>query len=116
MKTLADLKREAKNYTWEMYYNSLFGGYLQPKHKFYGLQRRVNKIQSNSLAFEYKESKSGLSWLDWPKASELSITNKICVGGQEKIAGHGEYIVSITPEDEKECTLYYHLRPINNNQ
>lgn len=113
MKTLADLKREAKNYTWEMYYNSWFGGYLKPGQKFYGLQRKVLKTQSNSLRLESPTSNGG-SWLDWPKASELTITDKVFAGGQEKTADHGEYILTITPPDEKECTIYYHLRPLIN--
>ena len=112
MKTLSDLKREANNYTWEMYYNSWFGGYLQPGHKFYGKQRKVLKVQSNSLCFEIEGQKTG-SWLDWPKARELTITDKVFAGGQEKTAGHGEYIICINPADERECTIYYHLRPVS---
>ena len=103
MKTLADLKRDAVNYTWEMVYNSWFGGALTPDKKFYGLRRTVGKVQSNSLAFNTDISKSGLSWLDWPKAKELRIEEK----------PDGVYYIKIDPDDDKECHITYILRPIS---
>lgn len=112
MKTLADLKRNAINYTWEMYYNSGFGGYLKPGDKFYGLRRKVLKVQSNSLSLQSPLDINKPSWLEWPKATELTITDKISAGGQEKIAGHNEFIVLIEPIDPKGCAIFYHLRPV----
>lgn len=109
MKTLADLKREAKNYTWEMYFNSWGGGYLKPGAKLYGLHRKVVSADTVKLGFE---SPTGVSYLEWPKASELSITDQVCTGGQVKQAGHGEYIVSINPANEQGCIIHYHLRPV----
>ena len=104
MKTLADLKRQASNYTWEMVWNSWFGGALTPDKKFYGLRRTVGKLQSNSLAFNTDTSKSGLSWLDWPKSKDLLI--------EEKKDELGCYWVKINPEDPKDCKITYVLRPI----
>ena len=100
MKTIADLKREAVNYTWEMVWNSWFGGPLVPGHKFYGLRREVGKVQSNQLAFN---SPNGLSWLNWPKASETLI--------EPVPEMAGAYYLKITPKDEKDCKLTYILRP-----
>ena len=63
MNSLAQLKREAKKYYWTMEVNTLFpdGG------KLIGLKRKIEHVQSNSIKFE-----NG-SWLDWPKASQLTI-------------------------------------------
>ncbi len=105
MRTIADLKRQATNYTWEMVWNSWFGGPLQPVHKFYGLKREVGKVQSNSLAFN---SPNGLSWLDWPKSSETLIEEM--PGPSNK----GCYYLKICPKDEKDCKLTYILRPKTN--
>lgn len=109
MKTLADLKRNATKYSWEMYFNSWAGGYLKQGHKLYGLRRKVVMADTVKMGFE---SPTGVSYLEWPKASELSITDKVCVGGQEKQSGHGEYIVSIEPKEVNRCKIFYHLRPI----
>lgn len=109
MKTLADLKREAKKYTWEMYFNSWGGGYLKSGDKMFCLRRKVVVADTVKLGFE---SPTGVSYLDWPKASELAITDQVVTGGQVKEAGHGEFIVSVTPKDERGCKIYYHLRPV----
>lgn len=103
MKTLADLKRNAQNYSWEMIFNSWFGGDLKEGQKFYKLQRTVGKVQTNSLAFN---TNGRLSWLDWPKASEIDI---IPYDNE-----NGAFVVLITPSDEKECAMRYVLRPITN--
>lgn len=105
MKTLADLKREAKNYTWEMYFSSCVGGYLKHGHKFYGLPRKLVMTDTVKMGFE---SITGVSYLGWPKASELSITDQVVTGGQIKTPGHGEFIVVIKGKFE----IRYHLRPI----
>ena len=113
MKTLADLKRQASNYTLEMYFNSWAtkDGFLPVGHKLYGLRREVGKLQTNRMAFK-SPTDSGLSWLEFPKASELTITDNVICGGQLKTKPHGEYIVTIKPMDEKGCELRYHLRPL----
>ena len=65
MKSFAELKRNAKNFTWEQTYNSWFKGSVPSK--LAGLKRKVIKTQTNAVQFE------GGSWLYWPPAKSLKI-------------------------------------------
>lgn len=105
MKTLADLKRQAIHFTWELKFNSWFGGKLLPGHKFYGLARKVIKVQSNSLGLESTTSK--VSWLDWPKANEIVILPE----------DNGEFYLGIVPKNSQSGpVMEYLLRPVNNEK
>lgn len=111
MKTLADLKRQAADFTWEMTFNSWSGGQLKEGHKLFGKQRKVIRVQTNGLWFESETAKSG-SWLDFPKANELHIEDRVFAGHVERPESCGEFYVKIIPKDSKGCMLGYHLRPI----
>jgi len=70
MKTLADLKRNAKNYVWSLKENSWFKQIPQFQRDW----RSVSIVQSTKMAFD--TNKDGIktqSWMDFPKASELQI-------------------------------------------
>jgi hypothetical protein len=73
MNNLSQLKKRAKDYTWEQYHNDWFGGPLPEGHKLKGLKRKVEKEQTNAIRFE------GGSWLNWDKASAIA-SKKILLG------------------------------------
>lgn len=105
MKNFAELKRNAKNYTWEQYHNDWFGGPLPDGHKLKGLRRKIIKQQTNSIQFD------GGSWLEWDKANCYKF-DKAVIGGMESVAGR--IIVTICMEGNGlfKNKLKYQLDPI----
>jgi hypothetical protein len=71
MKTLSDLKRNCANYNWSLQSNSFYAEV--PDHqKSY---RRVSCVQSTKFALETRKDEHMVdSWVNFPKASELTIT------------------------------------------
>lgn len=68
MKTLADLKRQAKLYLWEQTHNSWF-----PCRTIPG-KRQVGRVMSQRLTLlTEKNGETHESWLDFPKAKDLEI-------------------------------------------
>ena len=111
MKTLADLKRNAHIYEWAMTKNSWYTALESRVTEW----REVAETTTKQIGFKTKKVLTDgtiiptTSWLDWPKASELTITQEGC-----------HYVVTINrtiPADpnmqRKETihTLQYHLRP-----
>lgn len=97
MRTLADLKRNASKYTWTMTKNTWGAG------KLIGLKRTVARTQTNSIAFFTDVSKSGVSWLEWPKAKDITITP----------LENGAFNLHIENKDDaQECILDYRLEVI----
>lgn len=81
MKTLADLKRNANKFQWSLIKNSWFGAI--PEHQL-GF-RDVGTMKT--IEFSLLTNKNGEltdSWIEWPKASELTmhkvIAHGICMG------------------------------------
>jgi hypothetical protein len=106
MKTLSDLKKHAHIYEWALVSNSWF----KQVPDFQASYRTVTRVQSTKLALKtIKDGVISESWIDFPKASELTITLKDC-----------EYILTINriiPADlnmqreESIHTMVYKLRP-----
>lgn len=70
MKTLADIKREANKYEWSLTSNSWY----QSVPEFQSAWRKVSRLQSNRLALKtLKDGTESDSWIDFPKASEITI-------------------------------------------
>lgn len=105
IKTVAELKREAKNYTWELYYNS-FMNKVDPfslPDRIKG-ERVIAKVQTNSIAFKMPDGRE--SWLDWPKASQIRF---------DHAQDNNEDTILNVQVDENGLTLgelRYRLRPI----
>jgi len=101
IQTLAQLKREAANYTWEIFYNS----YLNPENptaiseRMSG-QRTIHKFQSNAIAFQMPNGE--ISWLYFKGAKEFSFEQD------------GECPIVIRTDHKG--TMKYRLRPINGQQ
>ena len=98
---LAQLKKEALNYSWELYcFNS--SGIPTEKnnpHNFLNITRKVEKIQTNGLYFE------GGSWLDFPKASQCTFS--------KYLNNNVDTILTIKAGcDKYPLFLSYHLRRV----
>jgi len=105
--TLSKLKETAELYEWALVHNSWF----QSVPDFQSSWRKVNSKNTVGLTLlTYHASNNGkatASHIDWPKASETTIThdschwvvtiNRVCKGG------HGI--------SDKVHTMIYHLRP-----
>lgn len=105
MKTLADLKRDATKYEWSLTSNSWF----KEIPAFQKASRRVALVQSNKMAFKtIKDGKETLSWIDFPKASELFIC---CEETQQLL---GVIIIMITRKcgDRPDHVMTYMLNKI----
>lgn len=105
MKTLADLKRNADKYLWSVNFNSWFKEIALHQREF----RSVAIKQSNSIGFAtIIKGENKISWMDWPKASELEI---------EPINNwfDNSYRVTITRkiENRPDHVMIYELKPIN---
>jgi hypothetical protein len=97
IESLAQLKREAANYTWEIFYNS----YLNPENpqeisdRMKG-ERTIYKFQPNAIAWLMPNGE--LNWLYFKSAKEFSFEEE----------GDNQIVV-------KSCergTMKYRLRPI----
>ena len=98
MKTLADLKRQAKNYEWSMLSNSWFKTVPDFLVRF----RKVEQTGSRDITFEtIKNGVKTYSGTAWPKAKLLEITQHEAIEGGFYVTFHGE--------TEKDCTLKYLL-------
>lgn len=108
MKTLADLKRFLQvGAVVKMVYNN------NPDNKHLGKKREVVRIQSNGIYFidpdgpnanEYRRKKRG-SFLDFPKASLLEVTEKdfsIFWPGKRDLTPLEKEIIDNQPRDEKQ--------------
>jgi hypothetical protein len=105
MKTLADLKKHAHLYEWALVSNSWY----KEVPEFQAEYRSVARVQSSKLSLNtVKDGQQCESWLDFPKASELTMTinddctttliiARVCKGF------HGE--------PDKIHTMIYRLRP-----
>jgi hypothetical protein len=73
MKTLAALKRQAKDFKWSMTETNsfFFRGGIPDFLKAY---RKVTKVQADRLAFETnKNGEKAESWVTFPKAKQVAI-------------------------------------------
>ena len=104
IKTLAQLKREAANYTWEIFHNS----YMNPEHptaiseRMTG-ERTIHKFQSNAIAF--RMSSGEIIWLYFKNAKEFSF----------ELEGDTQ-IVIFRPAHRPDDAMKYRLRPISGQQ
>ena len=98
--TLSELKRDATNYTWELYYFSFDGGETQAAHYAKNKTRKVVSGSSKSITFEDGGE------LEWPKASQCSF--------DEYLYNNSDIIFSIEVDNRTDSPtmLSYHLRPI----
>jgi hypothetical protein len=105
MKTLADLKKHAHLYDWSLLSNSWY----KEVPFFQSQYRTVARVQSSKLSLNtVKDGKLSESWIDLPKASELTmainddctitlIIARVCKG--------------CYGEPDKIHTMVYRLRP-----
>ncbi len=75
MKTLADIKRRAQPGVWMTLTAFETRGTRIP-HKFLNVSRVVHAAQSNGIYLSATMSDPSPSWLDWPKASEVTIVDE----------------------------------------
>lgn len=123
MKTLADLKRQAKDYTWENLYNSWF----RTPGMLAGQQRKVECVNSVNIGLETEKSDGTktTSFLPWPKAKEIVFADFATFPERERYPGEGVQRFSangigtllIICSDSEGSTLsphimVYHLRPL----
>ena len=98
MLSYAQLKKNANEYTWQLYMYNLLGIPTDKNmpHKFLNINRNVEHMQSNAIRFEEG------SWLYWPKASAVTLT--------KYLYNDTDIVMTIR---EKDCpVLSYHLRKI----
>ena len=70
MKTLADLKRNAHKYQWQLTKNSWYENIPE----FQAVPRKVATVQSSKFSLlTIKNGVESESWIDFPKAGELTI-------------------------------------------
>lgn len=100
MKTLAALKREAKNFKWSMIHtNSFFFGNGIPD--FLKAYRKVTKVQADRIGFEtISNGKIITSWTILPKAKQVEII-------EDSIFSPQSYWVKFTQDDG--TFIQYHL-------
>lgn len=100
MKTLAALKREAKNFKWSMIHtNSFF--FRNGIPEFLKAYRKVTRVQADSIAFEtIKDGKISESWATFPKAKQVEII-------EDSIFSPQSYWVKFTQDDG--TFIQYHL-------
>jgi hypothetical protein len=104
IQTLTQLKREAANYTWEIFYNS----YLSPENpqeisdRMKG-ERTIHKFQSNAIAWQMPNGE--LNWLHFKSAKEFSF----------ELEGDTQ-IVIFRPAHHPDAAMKYRLHPINGQQ
>lgn len=110
MKTLADLKRQAKNFEWSLQYNSWF-----PHSTHLKEYRKVAHISSVSIGFHIRKADGlqAISYLDWPKAKQLSICD-VTTAFFESEKDRFSYKLTLTRDcaDNQLHTMIYHLKPI----
>ena len=101
MKTLKDLKQTAHKYTWSLTSNSWYQNVPSRQAE----PRRVGRVATQRMTLlTTKNGETQESWLDFPKASELSINHY----------GLSKYKLTITrPIDNREPhVMVYMLAPI----
>ena len=77
MKTLADLKRNANKFQWSLVKNSWFDGI--PEHQ--KAYRDIGTVQTQRFTLlTNKDGELIESWMDWPKANELTIIPVVAHG------------------------------------
>lgn len=72
MKTLADLKRNAANYKWELMHNSWFPN--SNKLKYPRIVTMTDSVKIG-LGTVMEDGEVKTSYLEWPKAKELTIVD-----------------------------------------
>ena len=114
MKTLSDLKRDCRNFKWSLVSNSFYKDIPSFQAEF----RRVSIVKSTKFALETKRDEHTIdAWLDFPKASELTIKKIDCVGGNWAGCDH-DYEITINrilkgnfSIPDSVHTMVYHLIP-----
>ena len=98
--SIAELKKHAQEYVWELYVFNASGNPLEPSlpHKYLHKMRKVEHVQSKSLRLE------GGSWLDWPKASETTFA--------PYLYNKNDVVMTIRSKTPNCPVLSYHLRHI----
>lgn len=89
MKTLADLKRDASKYQWSLIKNSWYDGIPEYQLAF----RDVGRVQGSKFSlWTNKDGSLCESWVDFPKASDLTIeavmAHGICMGYEVTFKRH----------------------------
>ena len=116
MKNLADLKRDAKLYTWELVFNSWFPN----GNNLSGQKRHVSIVQSAKIALKTtkKDGTTRDSWLDFPKAKEMVFADCFVLESGERIEkGAAETLLIIEEHyaeqgTPKKHTMVYRLEKI----
>lgn len=108
MKTLADIKRDAAKYEWSLTANSWY----KSVPEFQSAYRRVSRLQGSKFALAtIKDGQESDSWIDFPKASEITLRHN----------GLSSYTLTINriipgnpnmDRPESVHTMVYQLRPI----
>jgi hypothetical protein len=110
MKTLADLKRDSHKYEWSLTFNSWYAS--QPVPEYQIAYRKVSRVQSSRLALiTIKDGIEKESWMDFPKASELTIRHN----GLSSYTLTFKRIIPANPNMQRAETVHtmeYQLRPI----
>jgi hypothetical protein len=106
MKTLSDLKRNAKLYTWKLIYNSWYPVAPHQSHP-----RKVARIQGDKFSLQtLHNGKASESWLDWPKAKDLSIVPLVGASTMDTV---GYEVSFVRPSDNTpDHIMRYILTPV----
>lgn len=99
MKTLAALKREAKNFKWSMFRTNSF--FIPEIPDFLKAYRKVTRVQADRIAFEtIKNGETSESWATFPKAKQVEIV-------EDSIFSPQSYFVKFTQDNG--TFIQYHL-------
>lgn len=100
IKNLTQLKKQATNYTWELYSRSFDGGKTQSSQRHgIGKVRNVLRVSSTDFIFENPEGEE--SYLSFPKAKECTF--------ESYLYNDTDTIFTI---NLGKTQVKYHLRPI----
>jgi len=101
IKTLAQLKREAANYTWQLYSYSHDNGKTEKAHPFKDFVRTVDKVASKEI---YLSTPSGnSSSMPFGKAANWKF---------EKYLYNDTDVIVVVQVPESSVVMRYHLRPV----
>lgn len=100
IKSLSQLKREAANYTWQLYSFSFDGGKTESNHKFRDMVRTISSVDSQQ--FWFNTPGHGITSMTFGKASNWSF--------EKYLYNDIDQIVIVNVPNGP--LMRYHLRPI----
>ena len=101
IKSLAQLKQDAANYTWQLYSFSFDGGKTESNHKFRDMVRTISSVDSQQFWFNTPDH--GITSMIFGKASNWSFEKYL----------HNDVDQIVVVNVPNGPLMRYHLRPIN---